>query len=294
MTKVRREAGFDAFGTPRGVSEGDAFRDRRALYAAGVHCQLRAGIHGTKATGAESVVLSGGYEDDEDYGSVIIYTGQGGRDEDGRHVADQDPEDLGNAALITSAATALPVRVTRGSKHRSPYSPNTGYRYDGLYRVESHWQHRRHDGFLVCRYRMVRVTPSPQPDIPVNTMADERRTTTTQRIVRSGTVVQHVKALHDNTCQFCGTRLTVHGRGYSEGAHIRPLGRPHDGPDTEDNLLCLCANCHVLFDLGGIVIEKDMRVIVEGSPLGILRAIPGHNPSQAHLEYHRRLHSDKI
>lgn len=25
---------------------------------------------------------------------------------------------------------------------------------------------------------------------------------------------------------------------YAEAAHIRPLGRPHNGPDTKDNLIC--------------------------------------------------------
>jgi hypothetical protein len=36
-----------------------------------------------------------------------------------------------------------------------------------------------------------------------------------------------------------------------EAAHIRPLGAPHNGPDTLDNTLCLCPNHHVLFDHGG-------------------------------------------
>ena len=33
------------------------------------------GIGGTKAEGADSIVVNGGYEDDEDYGDEIIYTG---------------------------------------------------------------------------------------------------------------------------------------------------------------------------------------------------------------------------
>ena len=35
---------------------------------------------GQAAGGAESVVLAGGYVDDEDYGDVVLYTGAGGRD----------------------------------------------------------------------------------------------------------------------------------------------------------------------------------------------------------------------
>jgi hypothetical protein len=37
----------------------------------GVHAPLRAGIHGTADSGAYSIVMSGGYEDDEDYGDTL-------------------------------------------------------------------------------------------------------------------------------------------------------------------------------------------------------------------------------
>lgn len=67
-----------------------------------VHRATQAGITGTATTGAESVVVSGGYEDDEDYGDLIISTGHGGRDpKTGKQTADQSPEAPGNAALIT-------------------------------------------------------------------------------------------------------------------------------------------------------------------------------------------------
>lgn len=39
-----------------------------------------AGIHGRENEGAYSIVLSGGYEDDEDNGDSFTYTGSGGRD----------------------------------------------------------------------------------------------------------------------------------------------------------------------------------------------------------------------
>jgi len=41
---------------------------------------MQAGIVGGTGSGAESIVLSGGYTDDEDHGDEIIYTGDGGRD----------------------------------------------------------------------------------------------------------------------------------------------------------------------------------------------------------------------
>lgn len=39
-----------------------------------------AGIHGRENEGAYSIVLSGGYEDDEDEGEEFTYSGSGGRD----------------------------------------------------------------------------------------------------------------------------------------------------------------------------------------------------------------------
>jgi len=46
---------------------------------AGVHRPLIAGIHGRENSGAFSIVLGGGYEDDVDYGDEFLYTGAGGR-----------------------------------------------------------------------------------------------------------------------------------------------------------------------------------------------------------------------
>ena len=39
-----------------------------------------AGIHGRESEGSYSIVLSGGYEDDEDDGDEFTYSGSGGRD----------------------------------------------------------------------------------------------------------------------------------------------------------------------------------------------------------------------
>jgi len=63
---------------------------------------LQAGIVGAASTGAESVVVSGGYVDDQDLGNEIVYTGRGGRDPaSGRQIADQ-VFDGQNQALVTS------------------------------------------------------------------------------------------------------------------------------------------------------------------------------------------------
>jgi SAD/SRA domain len=69
------------FGEISGVPVRTAFSLRRDASRAGVHTPLRAGISGTPTVGAESIVVSGGYED---YGHTIIYTGHGGNDPETR------------------------------------------------------------------------------------------------------------------------------------------------------------------------------------------------------------------
>jgi len=58
-----------------GQQPGTTYVDRRALRAAGIHRPPQAGIGGSGTTGAESIVLNGGYEDDEDFWEYIVYTG---------------------------------------------------------------------------------------------------------------------------------------------------------------------------------------------------------------------------
>ncbi|HEY9295159.1 MAG TPA: YDG/SRA domain-containing protein [Phormidium sp.] len=145
------------FGHISGFPVGSWFESRAALSAAGLHRPLIAGISGTESEGADSIVLSGGYEDDEDLGCEIVYTGHGGRDQDtGKQVAHQKLS-RGNLALAKSKILGLPVRVIRGSAHKSDDSPPTGYRYGGLYQVEDYWQERGRAGYFIYRYRLIKI-----------------------------------------------------------------------------------------------------------------------------------------
>ncbi|WP_234328132.1 HNH endonuclease [Streptomyces sp. NRRL S-37] len=118
-----------------------------------------------------------------------------------------------------------------------------------------------------------------------------RRAATRSVIVRDEALARKVKELEGDRCQICDTALRYLNRPYSEAAHIRGLGRPHHGPDELHNLLCLCANCHVLFD--GLEIYIDPDGLVRGTrddrePRRLRRA-PGHPIDEAHLDYHRDL-----
>jgi hypothetical protein len=104
----------------------------------------------------------------------------------------------------------------------------------------------------------------------------EREEVTIYRILRDTNVSRRVKALHRYKCQLCGYTMTLpDGSYYAEAHHIRPLGKPHNGPDAMDNILCLCPNHHAEMDYGVRKLEsKD------------LAAVTGHSVNADHVGYH--------
>ncbi|MEU3694063.1 HNH endonuclease [Streptomyces griseoviridis] len=118
-----------------------------------------------------------------------------------------------------------------------------------------------------------------------------RRKTTTSRLIRNPAIVSKVKELYEHACQVCGECLQYKHMAYSEAAHIRGLGSPHDGPDELSNLLCLCPNHHVLFDGLEIYVDADGTVknIHTRASLGRLNVTAEHRIDEAYLRYHRTL-----
>ncbi|MBA3637206.1 MAG: HNH endonuclease [Rubrobacteraceae bacterium] len=277
------------FGHVPGYPEGSLFENRAELNASRVHVPTQAGISGSQTEGAESIVLSGGYEDDADYDDTIIYTGHGGRDPSTGQQTHDQPFARGNRALALSKQNGLPVRVIRGSSHDSPYSPPSGYSYDGLYAVEDFWHEVGKSGFKIWRFRLVKISEKTThgqivAEEPAEYSVPNRREVRVSRIIRDTAQARAVKALYDNRCQMCGIRLECPAGPYSEAAHIRPLGAPHNGPDTKDNVLCLCPNHHVLFDNGAVSVAADLSLIGTEGDLTVHR---DHHINQVHLAYHR-------
>jgi putative restriction endonuclease len=279
------------FGHIQGVPKGKIFPSRAALREAGVHSQNMAGISGSQPEGADAIVISGGYEDDEDNDSEVIYTGQGGRDtETGKQVADQTLT-RGNLGLVITRNKGLPLRVIRKVAQ--------GYRYDGLYRVADAWHEKGRSGKRVWRYRLVALEPSgapsaggTTPETPLDGTGGHgspaKKTGIVSRVIRDTKMSRKLKLRYDYTCQVCSTRLVGSGIPYAEAAHIRPLGSPHDGPDTYENLICLCPNHHILFDIGGFTIADDLSLVgIDGE----LHMHPTHTLNGAHVKYHRDAYS---
>jgi len=283
----------EGIGELPGYSSGTAFRDRDELSQARVHRPPQAGICGTGKTGAESIVLSGGYEDDVDEWDRIIYTGQGGKDPVTRsQIADQELT-RGNLALVTSCLEELPVRVIRGSREPSQHAPESGYRYDGLYQVVRYWSQEGISGYRVWRYEMVRDdVPAVLPDLPSEEGGPvERRRFTGTTQVRNAGAARAIKRVYRTSCQVCGESVPTETGPYAEAAHVRPLGSPHDGPDSQSNILCLCPNHHKQLDLGGLLIGDDLvvRNRSTGEIIATLTLDPSHPLNLAHLAYHRNL-----
>ena len=288
---------FGHVGTAR---PGDLFASRLELSLRGLHRPRQAGICATQKEGAESIVLSDKYEDDEIQDDYLLYTGHGGRDQDsGRQVADQTLTDT-NLGLARSIATGLPVRVFQ----KVSSTGEQRFRYEGLFRVVSRDYRRGKSGFMVYLFRleplvetagdMLAVESKAKPyalpdlfDLPAPAEAAEpapRYLATTSRIIRDTAITRQVKALHGYRCQVCGEQLNSPNGPYAEAAHIQPLGAPHHGPDMLANLLCLCPNHHVLFDFGSFSIAPDLTLV--GLP-GKLRTHKSHGIGASFLVYHQ-------
>ena len=141
------------FGPIPGIEVGMSWLQRIQVSEEGVHRPPVAGIAGKAEEGSQSIVLAGGYEDDEDNGDTFLYTGAGGRDLSGnKRTAEQSFDQTltkSNAAIARNCKAPFnnktggdagnnwregkPIRVVRsakGKKH-SQYAPEEGNRYDG-------------------------------------------------------------------------------------------------------------------------------------------------------------------
>lgn len=99
------------------------------------------------------------------------------------------------------------------------------------------------------------------------------------RVIRDTKLCREVKKLHDHNCQICSESLTLpDGRKYAEAHHIIPLGKPHHGPDTAENIIVVCPNHHAMLDYGVIALDPELIVTKKGHTLAC-SSIDYHNQS---------------
>lgn len=78
------------------------------------------------------------------------------------------------------------------------------------------------------------------------------------RVIRDTELSKKVKKEKGYKCEICGLKLQIStSEYYVEVHHIKPLGKPHNGPDIRGNLICVCPNHHALLDFGAIRLEKN-------------------------------------
>lgn len=172
------------FGPIPGIPVGTWWARRMDCSTDAVHAPTVAGISGNGEMGCYSLALSGGYSDDVDLGDHFTYTGSGGRKlqgfVDGKRINlrtapqtfDQSFEDSHNAALLRSAKTGRPIRVIRGYKGESVWSPSEGYIYCGLYTCTRAWMGVGSSGFKVCKYAFERLPNQAPLPVPSDSSID--------------------------------------------------------------------------------------------------------------------------
>lgn len=216
------------------------FANRRELSRLGVHRHTMMGISWAPGAPAESVVISGGYEDDQDWGDTLLYTGMGGS-HNGEQVADQALVS-GNKALMLSFERRTPVRVIRGAKARSKFGPQQGLRYDGLFRVTDAFYDFGLSGCRVWRFVLTALDAvDPEP-----AMTDSQ----------IGLI-----ELYGGRCQVCGEKTRLRLGSAAVPLHLRPTTHPHDGADDWSNLLCVCPNHAREVAAGMITVQADLRLL---------------------------------
>ena len=106
--------------------------------------------------------------------------------------------------------------------------------------------------------------------------------TTINRIIRDTKTTNALKSKYEYRCQFTGGRLEIgNNRYYVECHHIVPLGKPHNGQDIEENILCVSPDYHALLDYLAIPIKKEQLKLLK------------HQINDEFIEYHNNLVKQK-
>jgi putative restriction endonuclease len=278
------------YGHLPGIDVGQIFKDRKELSQKRIHGPTQAGIWGSQ-TGACSIVLSGGYEDDIDELDFIYYTGQGGQNSSGKQIDDQKFT-RGNEGLRISCDYNLPIRVTRGFQIKN--GPISGYRYDGIYYVKKYERVEGRSGFLICRYTLEseKTFEILENEIKNNLKPDyikaKRKQLNINTTIRDTKLGESIKKIYSYRCQVCDVYLKTPNQPVAIGAHIKGLGRPHNGPDILENMLCLCPNHHDQFDKYSFYIDyKTLKIKeLEGYKNLKLNLNQKHKLDREFLKYH--------
>ena len=186
---------------------------------------------------------------------------------------------------------------TRGLRHRSGGAFKTllhnitGEAYLPVLREFREWTL---DEFFTWRSQFIEKfyeARGPIGPVPVDLHEEDRPAdrvnVSIRRIIRDSKLSIYLKELYQHKCQICGFRIDLSNRQpYSETHHIRPLGEPHNGPDTIENMIVLCPNHHAMMDLGVIAIDPDKMTVVGCNKSNKITLHDDYIISREFLQYH--------
>lgn len=185
----------------------------------------------------------------------------------------------GLASLADWTQTTDKPAITGLVIDRSSLMPGGGY-FDlfGKAQEDFAWwtsEVARSKVFNWAPYLPTSIPAVPPTAVDLASPAD-RQETTINRIIRDTILSRRIKELHNYECQLCGHTIPLaDGARYAEAHHIQPLGSPHNGPDSAENLVCLCPNHHAELDFG-------IRTLA----LADLRSVHGHKVGESFVTYH--------
>lgn len=137
--------------------------------------------------------------------------------------------------------------------------------------------------------------PTLVPTDVDNPNPPDRMTIEVTRVIRDTKTSKNLKKLYSDKCQICNIVLKLSDRNYSETHHLQPLGKTHQGPDIQENMLVVCPNHHAQLDYLALTINPDTLEVTHknGSKSGKLRVLQNHKLQKRYLQYHHDLYLRK-
>lgn len=86
------------------------------------------------------------------------------------------------------------------------------------------------------------------------------RTSIIKKAARNPKIARLYKQSKQYICELCGQMpfTQQNGEPYAEADHVKPLG--WQGPDSPDNMRCLCAQCHAIVTHGSL---EEIRKLLQ-------------------------------
>jgi 5-methylcytosine-specific restriction enzyme A len=163
----------------------------------------------------------------------------------------------------------------------------------GISRLPGYRRLTEHGYLHAIRNRIIDISDAPerkfQPltkadapraiDLPRSYHKNKRAQAYSRRLIRETITSKWVKYINEYKCQICG-KTTHLGNSilYAETHHLQPVGKPHNGPDVFENILCVCPKHHVLLDFCAISLKKEQ-----------LRLIPEYDIESKYIDYHNSM-----